>query len=69
MANYAPFRTDANGELLDNLTGSTIACRHCGVKPANQHSLREAGQCDWQKKSPAEKATILAARAAKEVAA
>lgn len=64
MNNYEPYSAGLAGT-----TGSIQACRHCGVKPANQHSLRESAACDWNKKSPAEKAKILAANAAKEQAA
>ncbi len=59
---YEPFK---NGPSV----GSIQACRHCGVKPANGHTLTQSGQCDWARKPAAEKAKILAARAAKEVAA
>lgn len=52
---YTPFRNGIE-------TGSTSKCPHCGVKARNQHSLREAGICDWNRKPKAEKARILAAR-------
>lgn len=38
------------------------ALRPCACGKKNQHSLREAGQCDWQKRTPAERAKEEAKR-------
>lgn len=51
--NYGPFP----GGLID--TGSTAKCP-CGK--GNKHSLREAGACDWQRRTPEERAAIIAKR-------
>lgn len=39
--NYDPYRLGLAG-----CTGSVEACRTCGVKPANQHTLGESSKCD-----------------------
>jgi hypothetical protein len=44
------------------VTGSVSACNICGVPKKNQHPPRESAQCDWQRRSPAERARIEAAR-------
>ena len=58
---YAPFR---DGEVS---TGSSAKCACGAVK--NQHSLRQAGQCDWLKKPKKEKDRILTERRLREEAA
>lgn len=39
--NYDPYRLGLAG-----CTGSVEACKTCGVKPANQHSLKQSAACD-----------------------
>lgn len=45
------------------------ASRPCACGKKDQHSLREAGQCDWKKRTPAEQNAIIAKQKAAEEAA
>jgi hypothetical protein len=58
--NYGPFR----GGSIE--TGAQNNCP-CGKR--NQHSLREGGECDWQRRPKAERERILREKSAREDAA
>ena len=60
---YGPFRDGA----IETGSGKR-ACHICGVTPANGHSLRTAGACDFLRRPPAERAAILAENAKREAA-
>lgn len=62
--NYDPYRHG-----LDGTTGSSSKCPTCGIKAANQHTLREAGECDGIKRQRRLEAEARAKAAAKRVAA